>query len=173
MTITSGRLISRATSGVSRRRHRCRRRWVSCVGYENSGRRPQPTAMKLLRGNPGKRKPNQSEPIPPVGEVKKPAGLSPAAVLVWDELAPICLHMGTLTKADVRAFGTLCELQATFTAAAQLKGGPAFDARLERDTANALRPWVALFGLEPVSRARISVPKKPDAPVSKWAGALA
>jgi hypothetical protein len=31
---------------------------------------------------------------------------------------------------------------------------------------------VALFGLEPVSRARISVPKKPDEPVSKWAGAL-
>jgi hypothetical protein len=37
----------------------------------------------------------------------------------------------------------------------------------------ALRPWVALFGLEPVSRARISVPKKAvDEPVSKWAGAL-
>jgi phage terminase small subunit len=103
----------------------------------------------------------------------KPAGLSAAAVLVWDELAPLCLAMGTLTTADVRAFGTLCELQATFTAAAQLKGGPAFDARLERDTAMALRPWVALFGLEPVSRARISVPKKAvDEPVSKWAGAL-
>jgi phage terminase small subunit len=104
--------------------------------------------------------------------VVKPTALSDSAGVVWDELAPICLAMGTLTTADVRAFATMCELQATFTAAMVAKGGPAFDARLERDTANAPRPWVALFGLEPVSRARISVPKKPDEPVSKWAGAL-
>ena len=142
------------------------------MGYENSGRRPQPTALKILRGNPGKRKPNKNEPVPPSGEVTKPADLSGAAGKVWDELAPVCLAMGTLTTADVRAFGTLCELQATFTAAAQVKGTAAFDARLERDTATALRPWVALFGLEPVSRARIQVPKKPDEPASKWAGAL-
>lgn len=143
------------------------------MGYENSGRRPQPTALTVLRGNPSKKKLNKNEPVPPSGAVVKPADLSAAAVKVWDELAPICLAMGTLTPADVRAFATLCELQATFTAAAGLKGGPAFDARLERDTATALRPWVALFGLEPVSRARIQVPKKkPDEPVSKWAGAL-
>jgi hypothetical protein len=47
-----------------------------------------------------------------------------------------------------------------------------FDVKLERETANALRPYYALFGLEPVSRARISVPKKAEEPVSKWAGQL-
>ncbi len=142
------------------------------MGYENSGRRPQPTALKMLRGNPGKKKPNENEVRPPSGEATKPADVSPAAGLVWDELAPICLAMGTLTVADVRPFATLCELQATFTAVARLKGTPAFDAKLERETANVIRPYYALFGLEPVSRARIQVPKKPDAPISKWAGAL-
>ncbi len=143
------------------------------MGYENSGRRPQPSALKVLRGNPGKRKPNAQEPRPPTGDVIKPADLSAAAAAVWDELAPVARAMGTLTPADIRPFGTLCELQATFTAAARTKGTAAFDARLERETATALRPYYALFGLEPISRARIAVPTPADAaPVSKWAGAL-
>ena len=129
--------------------------------------------MKVLRGNPGQRKLNKHEPCPPSGDVTKPAGLSASAGAVWDELAPVCLHMGTLTPADLKPFATLCELQATFTAAIVAKGGPAFDVKLERETAVALRPYYALFGLEPVSRARISLPKaKADEPVSKWAGAL-
>ncbi len=141
------------------------------MGYENSGRRPQPSALRVLRGNPGKRKPNPREPTPPAGEVTKPADLSPAATVFWDELAPVALAMRTLTRADVRPFATLCELQATFTAATKAKGTEAFDARLERDTAAVLRPYYALFGLEPVSRARLVVPKKDEAePVSKWAG---
>jgi phage terminase small subunit len=142
------------------------------MGYENSGRRPQPTALKVLRGNPGKRKPNKNEPVPPSGTVVKPRGLSKAAGSVWDELAPVCIAMKTLTPADVRVFATLCELQATFAAAVKAKGSAGFDARLERDTANTLRPYYALFGLEPVSRARISVPKDDDKPASKWAGVL-
>jgi phage terminase small subunit len=141
------------------------------MGNENSGRRPQPTALKLLRGNPGKRKPNAREPKPPAGEVAKPSGLSVRAGAAWDELAPICLAMGTLTTADVRAFATMCELQATFSSVVACKESPQFDVRLERETSQALRPYYALFGLEPVSRARIAVPAK-DEPVSKWAGAL-
>lgn len=96
---------------------------------------------------------------------------TPAGVL-WDELAPICLTMGTLTTADVKPFKTLCELQATFDEAASRKGTALFDARLERETATALRPYYDLFGLNPVSRAKIQLPKTDDAPASKWAGAL-
>jgi phage terminase small subunit len=143
------------------------------MGYENSGRRPQPTALKVLRGNPSKTKLNQHEPVPPPGEVTKPAGLSAGAEKVWDELAPVCVAMGTLTTADVRAFATLCELQATFSALMLRKGEDGFDLRKERETAIALRPYYALFGLEPVSRARMVVPKaKPAEPESKWAGVL-
>lgn len=161
------------------------------MGYENSGRRPQPTALKMLRGNPSKTKLNEHEVRPPSGEVVKPAGLSVAAAVVWDELAPVCLAMGTLTPADVRPFGTLCELQSTLNQASSQKDAPGFAPftvsddyngaptvkihaaiKLERETATAIRPYYALFGLEPVSRARISVPKQAEEPVSKWAGAL-
>jgi phage terminase small subunit len=127
----------------------------------------------MLRGNPSKTKPNDREPIPPIGEIAKPSWLSRGASTVWEELAPVCQYMGTLTVADAKPFATLCELQATFTAAMRHKGKPAFDPKLERDTATALRPYYALFGLEPVSRARIAVPKQPVEPVSKWAGILA
>jgi len=159
-------------------------------GNANSGRRPQPTTLTVLRGNPSKKKLNEHEPVPPAGAVEKPVGLSAGAGAVWDELAPICVAMGTLTVADVRAFATLCEMQATFQRAASQKEAGAFDLarededvpnrlvvvidavlRLERDTAAGLRPFYELFGLTPVARARISVPKQPEK-ASKWAGVL-
>jgi len=105
----------------------------------------------------------------------KPDGLSAGASAVWDRLAPICLAMRTLTPADVTVFGSLCEGQATLERAAKLKGNPETveaGTKLEKDFLPLVRPYYALFGLEPVSRARISVPKPAEAPVSKWAGAL-
>ncbi len=141
------------------------------MGNHNSGRRPSPTSLKVLRGNPSKTRLNEAEPRPPAGEVVKPGVLSAGAGAVWDELAPICLAMKTLTVADVRPFLTMCELAATFDRTVATKGElEGYDTRLERDTAVALRPYFALFGLEPISRAKISVPKTPDAPASKWEG---
>jgi phage terminase small subunit len=162
------------------------------MGNRNSGRRPQPTALKLLRGNPGKRPLNPDEPTPPPGDVVKPTTLSTAAAEVWDRLAPMAIAMRTLTAADGTAFAMLCELQATLEWAAGRKDPPPRNpgerpylwvrrslARLtaaikvEKDFAPIIRPYYALFGLEPVSRSRIQVPKKDETPVaSKWTGFL-
>jgi phage terminase small subunit len=139
------------------------------MGHENSGRRPRPTKLTVLLGNPSKKKLNENEPCPPAGEVRKPEGLSAGAAVVWDQLAPICLAMGTLTTADVTVFARLCELEASWNANTSRKGTDEFSPRQELDIARELRPYSALFGLEPVSRARISVPKQAE-PVSKWAG---
>lgn len=161
------------------------------MGYENSGRRPQPTALTVLRGNPSKKRLNAAEPQPPKGGVVKPKGLSVVAGAIWDELAPIAVAMGTLTPADVRPFRMLCELQATLDIATSQKDAPGFAPftmsedyngapkmglhaaiKLEKEYAPVIRPYYALFGLEPVSRARIQVSKKAEEPQSKWAGAL-
>jgi hypothetical protein len=130
--------------------------------------------LKVLRGNPGRRKLNTHEPTPPAGEVVKPAGLSAGAATIWDELAPICVGMGTLTPADLRPFRTLCELQSSLDRASVLKTVGEWETalKLERDFAGLIRPYYALFGLEPVSRAKLTVPKA-DVPVDKWAGVLA
>ena len=160
------------------------------AGNQNSGRRPKPTALKVLQGNPGKRKLNEQEPKPPQGDVKPPEGLSKVALIVWERLAPIALAMGTLTTADTSAFGTLCELEATRRLASAEKDRDGFSPfllttmvdsagnehqnikphpaiQLERNTAMALRPYYEKFGLEPVGRSRIAVPKQ-EAPMNKW-----
>jgi phage terminase small subunit len=158
------------------------------AGNHNSGRRPKPTALHVLNGNPSRKKLNENEVRPPAGDPQKPAGMSQAGSVMWDELAPVCVAMGTLTTADVVPFATMCELQATMRAVSASKDGrelfhlqadeddPARLAivvdsalKLERETATALRPYYALFGLEPISRAKINVPKEKP-PASKWAG---
>lgn len=161
------------------------------AGNKNSGMRPKPSALKLLQGNPGKRKLNEAEPKPPEGEVSPPESTSKAALVVWAQIAPVCLAMGTLTTADVWAFKTLCELQASLDMVSRSKDAPEFAPFTVSDDYNGapkmgthgalvtelkyapvLRPYYEKFGLEPVGRARISVPKQ-EAPKSKWEGALA
>lgn len=160
------------------------------MGNQNSGRRPKPTALHVLNGNPSKKKLNQHEPKPPQGEASQHEDVSKMADKVWHELAPICLHMGTLTPADVSSFTTLCELEATRRVASKQKDVEGFTPflittitdsagnehpkvqehpalKLERSTAAALRPYYEKFGLEPVGRARLVVKKQE--PESTWA----
>jgi|SRR5215831_742551 len=132
------------------------------MGSQHSGRKPIPAAVKALRGVT--RGINRHEPVPPAGVPVMPGWLTTRAQEVWQRLAPLCAEMGTLTPADVDAFGTLCSLQARLETAK--------DERLLLRFANAVRQFYALFGLEPISRAKIQVPKKNE-PVSKWDRALA
>ena len=145
------------------------------AGNANSGRRPAPTKLTVLRGNPSKKRLNALEPQPPAGDVVKPGSLSDGAGRVWDRLAPICLAMGTLTVADVSVFAVLCEGQATLERAAAMKADPdTLDAatKIEKDFLPLVRPYYAMFGLEPSSRARLVVPRPAEVPESKWAGVL-
>ncbi len=148
-----------------------------------------PPAITLVEASRPTARP-RSEPVPPKGEVLRPASLSLAAVGIWDEMAPICVAMGTLTVADRKSFATFCELQATLELASKAKADRSADVmraeledasdkespyvivvdavlKLERDSASALRPFYEKFGLEPVGRARISVPKS-KAPENSW-----
>ena len=73
------------------------------------GRKPKPTALKLLEGNPGKRPINEHEPIPPKGTVKCPTWLEPEAKKERKRLAPSLEAMGVLTQADLTAFAGYCQ----------------------------------------------------------------
>src|SRR5690554_2235336 len=70
------------------------------------GRKPTPTNVKKLRGNPGKRPLNTAEPRPS-GTARKPRGLArfnPRVAKLWDEWAGPLEALGLLTDLDAAAF---------------------------------------------------------------------
>ena len=68
-----------------------------------AGRKPKPTAIKKLEGNPGKRKLNTKEPIPAKGMPECPEWLLPEAKREWERLADLMNQMGVLTEVDMAA----------------------------------------------------------------------
>lgn len=67
-----------------------------------------PTALKLIRGNPGKRPINRNEPQPS-REVVIPDWLSPEARKHWPMVAEQLYGAGLLTAIDTTALGLYCE----------------------------------------------------------------
>lgn len=73
------------------------------------GPRPLPTQLKVLRGNPGKRRLNANEPTPPLGGVVMPAHLGEVATAKWQELLPLLQSVKVMTTADVEALARYCD----------------------------------------------------------------
>lgn len=73
---------------------------------------PEPTALKLLRGNPGKRAINHDEPKLAPSDAKPPKGLTGRALGVWKEHASDLIAAGVLKAPDRLVFRTFCELVA-------------------------------------------------------------
>ena len=66
-----------------------------------AGRKPKPTAVKKLEGNPGKRKLNTKEANPGKGMPDCPAWLLPEAKIEWIRLSEKLNQMGVLTEIDL------------------------------------------------------------------------
>ena len=165
------------------------------MGNWNSGRKPQPTALKILRGNPGKRRLNPNEPQPaavdesfdtPPGELNGDA----AARREWERVAPLLRLCGLVSQAERTALLALCQQWSQYLKASQAvrkagltlnihKGGADIPianphiAIASQALTHCQRLWNEL-GLTPSGRARVTkVPSVlPDAPASKWAGVI-
>jgi P27 family predicted phage terminase small subunit len=136
---------------------------------------PKPTALKLLAGNPGKRRINAEEPRPAIG-ARMPSWLPPAGQEKWKTLAPQLVELGVLTEVDAEAFARLCLLQAMFhgcveDAQAREDGAPVFSVAALLDLSKELRALESRFGLTPADRSRIKAsPKKPESKLSRFIG---
>ena len=73
------------------------------------GRKPKPTALKLIEGNPGKRPINGHEPKPSAARPTCPSHLSPTAKAEWKRLAGGLHRIGLLTQADRTALAAYCQ----------------------------------------------------------------
>lgn len=76
------------------------------------GRKPKPTAIKILEGNPGKRQLNMNEPQPNKKMPKCPEWLEDEAKEEWNRLAKNLNELGILTELDMAAFASYCQAYA-------------------------------------------------------------
>lgn len=132
------------------------------------GRKPKPTAIKLLEGNPGKRPLNEYEPVPPKSEIKCPAWLEPEAKKEWKRLAPALETMGILTPVDISAFAGYCQAYARWKEAEEFisKHGSIFQTpsgyvqqvpqvSIAQQNLKIMQSFCSEFGLTPATRSRI------------------
>ena len=76
------------------------------------GRKPKPTAIKVLEGNPGKRPLNGAEPAPAHKAPRCPSWLEAEAKREWKRMGRILEQMGLLTEMDMAAFAGYCQAYA-------------------------------------------------------------
>ena len=161
------------------------------AGNANSGRRPQPTQIRLLRGNPGKRPINPAEPTPPaVGQAfdTPPPELAAdaGASAEWRRVAPLLRHCRVISEAERSVLIALCQQWSRYLEASakvrelgmiikKPRGGPMINPYLaigDKALAHCQRLWVEL-GLTPSGRTKITALPEPGGPDrSKWDGLL-
>lgn len=74
------------------------------------GPKPQPTIIKMARGNPGKRRLNAQEPKPESDGIEPPAWVTGVSLEKWNEIVPKLIAMGVMTNADIEAIARYCTM---------------------------------------------------------------
>jgi P27 family predicted phage terminase small subunit len=141
------------------------------------GRKPKPTHIKAITGNPGKRKLNYDEPRPEPAVPSCPPELSPAAQREWERLVAELSKLNLLTNLDRAALAAYCAAYALWAEA--VEAIQKFGAMVKSPTGFPIQsPYISIanrqaeimmrisseFGFTPASRGRISAPKpgEPD-----------
>ena len=73
------------------------------------GRKPKPSQLKRLAGNPGKRRLSEREPKAQPDLPTCPAHLLPSAKAEWKRLAQELYHLGVLTRLDRATLAGYCQ----------------------------------------------------------------
>lgn len=140
------------------------------------GRRPKPTRLKLLTGNPGKRPFNDAEPRPEPVVPECPPELSELARREWDRLAPELAKLRIVTNLDRAALGAYCSAYALWAEAneaiqkygAMIKSPSGYPVQspcvaIANRQTEIMMPIASGFGFTPASRSRISAPPTREA----------
>ena len=134
------------------------------------GRKPKPSHLKLLEGNPGRRPINPNEPRPAREIPTCPAHLCPSAKAEWKRLAQQLYVLGILSTLDRAVLAGYCQSYGRWVEAERkLKETPAI---LKMPSGYIQQnPWLTIsnkqlelmhkymseLGLSPVSRTRVDV----------------
>jgi P27 family predicted phage terminase small subunit len=154
------------------------------------GRPAKPTKLKILAGNPGKRRLPDKEPQPRAVAPTMPAWLSAEAKQEWRRIVPELQALGLLTIVDRVALASYCQAWAELVIATQLvtKEGrlitinlfnragefagtkqvlhPAV--KMQRDAFARVKAFIGEFGLTPASRTKVRGDKASDGPADPF-----
>lgn len=132
--------------------------------------KPIPTKLKVLRGNPGKKKLNKREPQP-AGKATPPDWLKGEALVEWNRVTPELERLGLLTSFDRAMLSGYCQSWADYVEAMECIGrdGATFVTKQGYIAKNPMvtiknEAWTRLykacseFGFTPSARTRIQAP---------------
>ena len=136
-----------------------------------AGRKPKPTRLKLVQGNPGKRPINKAEAKPPKAKViRAPAHLPAEGRKEYRRVARMLTPIGLLTEVDLKALELYAETYAVWREAVEKvhiaglvvkakNGYPGQNPYLAIATnaSKRMQSLLAEFGMTPSSRSRIGV----------------
>ena len=136
-----------------------------------SGPKPEPTTLRVLKGNPGQRALPENEPVPRPIEAPKPIfGVDRRASLYWDKTLPILRGMGLGTEADGGLLKLYCLSMSTVdNASAHLSNtkwvyetcngsqAPAAWLKIRDSALKQAQSIAAQIGLSPADRSKINV----------------
>ena len=74
-----------------------------------TGRKPKPTALKLLTGNPGGRKLNTNEAKPDLAQPSPPDFLNDHAKVEWGRIIGTLFRTGLMTELDRSVLAAYCQ----------------------------------------------------------------
>lgn len=132
------------------------------------GRKPKPTAVKLLEGNPGKRALNHAEPKPRVVMPRPPEHLSDDEKAKWKLTVKELFPLGLITTIDKDALAMYCVIYVRWlkaekmvrekgeiikTAAGNIIQNPYLS--IANRALDQLNKLGAEFGMTPSSRSRV------------------
>jgi len=142
------------------------------------GRRPKPSRIKALTGNPGKRRLNAHEPRPEPAAPECPAELSPGAKQEWMRLTSELAKLNLITKLDRGALATYCGAYALWAEAMEqiqkygtmVKSPTGYPIQspylsIANRQAELMMRVASEFGFTPASRSRISAPPPDQLPL--------
>lgn len=133
------------------------------------GRKPKPTRLRALEGNPGRRPFNPDEPKPAAVEPEKPGDLSPLEGEIWDAVAEDLRAMKLFHRADtsllvgfVHSYARALECDAAARREGLVIDTPHGRKRnphttLSREAWIAVKAFGSELGLSPSARSRLQV----------------
>lgn len=156
------------------------------------GRKPKPTKLKVLQGNPGKRPLNENELNIEPSVPECPKHLDKDAKKEWKRVIKILEPLNMLTRIDYAMLGAYCQLYSDWVKVEKEKQQPEFKPLMLKVTVDGagnehvtatenpllksqrailkeIRVFCSLFGMSPSDRARLQVPtSKPKNPFEEF-----